>query len=336
MNYPIIPLTQVVEQAVEFERLIPLGKGGYRPPFPAYVDSTMVKTMRACMRKFELEYLHHWKSKSPSIHLHAGAAFASALEEVRRSYWENKLSPEDSLLRGVKVLIMKYGTFDEPHDTAKTLDRMIGALEFYFERWPLDKDEVKPWKWGENKYAIEFSFASALPFRHPVTGEPVTYTGRSDFIGEMSHGLYIVDDKTTSSLGAQWLHQWDLRSQFTGYVWAARDVASIPVQGAMVRGVSILKTKYDTAEVITYRPDWQVKRWLTQTVQDLQHLQEAWESGYFDFNLDEECNSYGGCLFRRVCLSNEPDAWLKNDYEKRVWDPLTREERPLLVDGNFE
>lgn len=307
-----------------------------RPPFPRYVDSTMIKTMRGCLRKFELEYLHHWKSKSPSIHLHAGSAFASALEETRRAFWEDKLSSEEALVRGAKTLIQKYGTFDEPHDTAKTLERMLGALDFYFERWPLDTDEVKPWKWAEDKYAIEFSFASPLPFDNPETGEPVIYTGRSDFIGEMAQGLFIVDDKTTSSLGPSWMHQWDLRSQFTGYVWAARNVANLPVQGAMVRGVSILKTKYDTAEVITYRPDWMVDRWLTQVVSDLMRFRDAWNSGYFDYNLDEECNSYGGCLFRRVCLSPHPDAWLEADYEKRVWDPLTREERPLLEGDHAE
>lgn len=311
--------------------VIDLGNSRVRPHFPTAVDSTMVKAFRGCPRKFELEYLNHWKSKTPSIHLHAGKAFASALEETRRSFWEDGLSPDQALERGGARLVHEYGTFDEPHDTAKTLPRMLGALIYYFDRWPLQSDPVKPHKWGPNKYAIEFSFASALPFNNPETGEPVIYTGRSDMIGEMHDALYIVDDKTTSALGSSWMHQWDLRSQFTGYTWAARDVASIPIQGCMVRGISILKTKYDTAEVITYRAPWMVERWLQQTIRDLTRMAQAWESGYFDYNLDEECNSYGGCLFKRVCTSDHPQAWLEADYEKRVWDPLAREERPVLL-----
>lgn len=316
----------------EITPLIDLGSDKYRPPFPTAIDSTMLKTARACLRKFELEYLFHWKSKSPSIHLHAGKAFASALEETRRAYWEDKLSPPEALERGMARMVVEYGTFDQPHDTAKTLPRMLGALDFYFQNWPLDVDPLKPYKWAENRYAIEFSFASALPFINPQTGEPVIYTGRSDYIGEMNDALYIVDDKTTSQLGASWVNQWDLRSQFTGYTWHARDVASLPVQGCVVRGVSILKTKYDKAEVITYRPQWQVDRWLTQVIHDLTRLAQAWESGYFDYNLDEECNSYGGCLFRRVCLAQPENQihWLEADYEKRVWDPLAREEKPLI------
>lgn len=303
-----------------------------RPPFPTAIDSTMLKTFRGCPRKYELEYLHHWKSRSPSIHLHAGAAFAAALEEVRTAFYVEGETPERALERGAGRLIEEYGTFPEPHDTAKTLPRMIGALDFYFERWPLEHDQIQPWEYAPGKRAIEFSFASPLPFDHPVTGEPLTYTGRSDFIGEMGGALYIVDDKTTSQLGASWMNQWDLRSQFTGYTWAARNVSNIPVQGCIVRGVSILKTKYDNAQVITYRPDWMVERWLRQVVEDLSRLRQAWEAGYFDYNLDEECNSYGGCLFKRICTSppENQQAWLEADYEKRIWDPLLREERKVI------
>jgi len=304
-----------------------------RPPFPSAVDSTMLKTFRGCPRKFELEYLHHWKSRHPSIHLHAGQAFAAALESTRRAFWEQGLHPEQALGKGAGALIEAYGTFDEPHDSAKTLPRMLGALDYYFEAWPLEQDELVPWEFTPGKRAIEFSFASPLPFDHPTTGDPILYTGRSDFIGKMRQGdaLWIVDDKTTSQLGAQWINQWDLRSQFTGYTWHARQIGGIPVQGCMVRGVSILKTKYDHAQVPTYRPDWQVNRWLDQVLSDLTRMRAMWESGYFDYNLDEECNSYGGCLFRRVCLSAPENqlAWLESDYERRVWDPLAREERKV-------
>lgn len=304
-----------------------------RPPFPSAIDSTMLKTFRGCPRKFELEYLHHWKSKRPSIHLHAGQAFASGLESVRRAFWEQGETPERALEIGTGRLIEAYGTFDEPHDTAKTLPRMIGALDYYFEKWPLAADPLVPWEFMPGKRAIEFSFASPLPFDHPTTGDPVIYTGRSDFLGMMSDALWIVDDKTTSQLGASWINQWDLRSQFTGYSWHAKKVAGMPVQGCMVRGVSILKTKYDHAQVPTYRPDWQIDRWLQQVLHDLERLKLAWETGYFDYNLDEECNSYSGCLFRRICLSppDSQEAWLEADYEKRVWDPLAREERPAEV-----
>lgn len=324
-------LTPFKMEALEASGFTPITQLTARPPFPETIDSTMLKTWRGCPQKFHLEYLHHWKSKSPSIHLHAGAAYATGLEAVRRAYYEQGLPPDKAVEAGAGALIEAYGTFDEPHDTAKTLPRMLGALDYYFNVWGLGTDQLKPHQWAPGKYGIEFSFASPLQFDHPMTGDPVIYTGRSDMLAEMGGALWIEDDKTTSQLGASWPHQWELRSQFTGYCWAARRVANLPVQGVVVRGVSILKTKYDHAQAITYRPDWQIDRWMKQVLEDLGRMRLAWESGYYDFNLDEECNSYGGCLFRRICLSHEPEVWLPVDFEKRKWDPLARSETKVVT-----
>ena len=58
--------------------------------------------------------------------------------------------------------------------------------------------------------------------------------------------------KRQRQLGDSWARQWELRGQFTGYCWAARE-AGIDVNGVLVRGVSILKTKYGSAQAITNR-----------------------------------------------------------------------------------
>lgn len=303
-----------------------------RPPFPATIDSTMLKTFRGCPRKAELEYFHHWKTKYPSVHLHAGAAFATGLEAARRAFYEQGQDEQTAIGAGCEALLKHYGDFECPDHIAKTPARMLGALEFYFASYPMATDMIKPYEWAPGKHAIEFSFATPLPVAHPVTGQPLIYSGRSDMIGNMSGGLFIEDDKTASQLGASWSGQWDLRSQFTGYCWSAKQ-ASLPVDGVLVRGVSILKTKYETQQVITYRRAWEMDRWIEQTVRDLERMKVMWLNGYFDYNLDEECNSYGGCLFRRVCMSQDPQPWLEQYYEQRVWDPLTHTETRLASQG---
>jgi hypothetical protein len=299
-----------------------------RPAFPSTIDSSTLKTFRECPRKFELEYLHHWKPKAPSVHLHAGGAFASALETTRRAFFEEKRPAEESLELGTAMLVKKYGSFECPPESAKSLPRMVGALEYYFSVFPLETDPMRPFEWAPGKHGIEFTFAIPLPFDHPETGEPLIYSGRADMIGQMGAGLYIEDDKTASQLGASWSSQWDMRSQFTGYAWAAAQ-SGLQVDGIVVRGISILKTKYDHMQCITYRQPWMIDRWLKQVLRDLSRMEEMWKEGYFDYNLDESCNGYSGCLFRRVCLSNTPQIWLEADYEKRVWDPLSHTETKL-------
>ncbi len=178
------------------------------------------------------------------------------------------------------------------------------------------------------KRVIEFSFAEPLSLPHPETGDPILYCGRMDMLCDYENMHLGEDDKTASQLGASWPRQWDLRSQFTGYVWGAAR-AGIKLDGFLVRGVSILKTKYDTLEAITYRPQGQLDRWYDQLIRDAKRMIRAWEEGYFDFNLDHACAEYGGCPFRDVCQMREPEQLLSMRFERRRWDPIARVETLL-------
>jgi hypothetical protein len=295
-----------------------------RPPFPETIDSTILGTFRSCQQKMFRQYMEHWKPNAESVHLVAGGAFAAGVEYARRAFYVDGKTQEEAEAIGLRALTSKYGDFQCPPESAKSLERMMGALVFYLEQYPLGNDGAIPIDRAGVR-GIEFSFAEPLPVMHPVTGNPLLYTGRADMIAEFAGGKYAYDEKTATSLGAQWANQWDMRSQFTGYCWASRQ-SGMPLNGVIVRGVSILKTKYDTMQAISYRPDWFIDRWLEQVVRDLQNMIRAWESGVWDFNLDHACEEYGGCAFKKVCLSNNPEAWLEGYFVKRKWDPLIREE----------
>jgi len=287
----------------------------------------MLAALRSCPQKFALTYMQHWKPKTESHHLHAGGAFAKGLEAVRRAFYQDKKDPDTSLQAGIHALLAAYGEFQPPDDSPKTAARMAGALEFYFSKWPLGSDPAVPAVLGD-RLGIEFSFAQPLPINHPETSEPLIYCGRADQVCDFAGGRYVEDDKTASQLGASWSRQWDLRSQFTGYTWAARS-AGISVQGVLIRGISILKTKYDCAEAVSYRPEWQVERWLGQTLRDIQRAIKCWEDGYWDWSLDHACTEYGGCTFRQICLMQDPQPFLDLNFERKYWNPLTREETLL-------
>ena len=297
----------------------------HRPMFPHTVDSTILSAFRSCPQKFFRQYVEHWKPVAKSVHLVAGGAFASGIEAARNAFYVEGADASDAEAAGLSALIKHYGDFECPAESAKSLNRMCGALEFYFSNYPLGADGANPITLASGKRGIEFSFAEPLDIRHPLTGDPILYTGRSDMIAERAGGIYIYDEKTTSSLGASWGRQWEMRSQFTGYGWAAAR-QGIKTQGMIIRGVSILKTKYDTLEVPTYRSAYELDRWEEQTIRDIQRMIQAWEAGYWDWSLDGACNEYGGCTFTQVCKSSDPELWLPTQFEKRVWDPLLRKE----------
>lgn len=299
-----------------------------RLPFPEVIDSSLIAAARSCGQKVYREYFEHWKGKDPNVHLHAGAAYAKGQEITRRAFYEEGKDAEEALALGLGALLAAYGDFQCPADSAKSAERTAGALEYYYSHYRLGEDSAIPLTLANGKRAIELGGVEVLDSLHPETGQPLQYSWRMDMAVDHNGVKLAVDDKTTSQLGASWPRQWDLRSQFTSYIWGAKR-NGIELNGFLVRGVSILKTKYDTMEAITYRPDWQIDRWYEQLLRDVERLKKQWEEGYFDYSLDHACTEYGGCQFRNVCLSRDPTQVLENFFERRKWDPITRTETKL-------
>lgn len=299
-----------------------------RYPFPEVIDSSLMNDFRSCPYRCNLAYIQHWKPRSTSVHLHAGASYATGIETARKAFFRDGKSEEDAIALGLKACFEAYGNFECPSDSAKSLERTVGALEFYFSRYPMSSDYAVPITLPSGAIGVEFSFVEPIDVLHPETGAPLLYAGRFDSLCEFAGGIFGEDDKTTSSLGASWAKQWDLRSQFTSYCWGAGN-AGIHLKGFLVRGISILKTKYDTMECITYRPQWQIDRWYVQLLRDVKRMIAMWEDGYFDMSLGDACNEYGGCQFRTVCQVEQPDRWLATDFVRRRWDPVTRTETLL-------
>jgi hypothetical protein len=295
------------------------------PYFPSVFDSSMLSTWKSCQTLFKHIYLEDWKSKGENVHRHAGKAFATALETARTSYYVDKQTSDSAVAAGLAALVSAYGDFQCPPDSAKSLERMCGAYEFYFDNYPLNESDSPPITLPSGRRGIEFSFAHPLPILHPVTGDPILYCGRMDAILQYAGGVYNTDEKTASSLGPSWSRQWDLRAQFTGYAWGARE-AGIRTDGTIIRGISILKTKYETQQAIVMHPAWQIHRWYEEMLDTVNEIVSRWRMGYFKHNLDSSCADYGGCAFRIPCLSQDPTPWLETSFEKRRWNPLMREE----------
>lgn len=313
-----------------------------QPSFPEVIDNTCRSAFRKCQTYWWYQNIFKIKPARPSIHLHAGAAFARGLEIARIAYYHDKLSPEDAVAKGVEALITAYGDFDAPPDSTKSCERMVMGLISYFERYPLNEDYLRPYEAPDGDLGVEFSFSlpiedeSGQPLLHPDTGNPLLYAGKFDMLAVPTPGsfpvpvdgsaLFICDEKTTSQLGESWRNQWRLDSQFTGYVWGAKSFG-FPVVGAVIRGVSFLKSKNDHAEVIIQRADWEIARWKRELVKDVQDMIWLYKSGQDSISMALDkgvCASYGGCAFSTLCESRNPENWIPLHYVKNLWNPLER------------
>lgn len=296
--------------------------------FPEVIDNTARSVFISCGIKAVYQLFRNLGPKEKSVHLHAGGAFAAGLEFARKAFYDQGLSPEESIKTGAEALVEYYGDFECPDDSAKSKDKMLEALFEYFLEYPLGLDAIKPMPTVPGKHAIEFRFNVPLPFKHPETGNPLSYGGRFDMLGLFNGTLFAVDEKTTSQLGATWSKQWELDSQFTGYCWAAQQYG-YAVGGAVIRGISILKTKFGHAQAIVYRPEWMIDRWYQNLLYDIEKMLELhyrWKQGLLvPSAIDKSiCSNYGGCSFFSLCTSPDPEAWIPSNYGPRDWNPLMK------------
>jgi hypothetical protein len=292
------------------------------PTFPIAIDSTMRSAFVSCPHKFYQEFIMGRALEGGSVHLIFGAAYARGLEVARQKIFGEREDVDLAIGLGIVAALVEYGEFEPPPESPKTALRCALAIIEYFHEWDPLTDHIQPLPSSDGKVAVEFKFAIPIPgVNHPETGEPLLYAGRFDMFGKFQDMTLIVDDKTTSSLGASFMNKWKLRGQLTGYVWGAREYG-YPVAGAAIRGISILKNSFGTAEVLEMRPDWQVETYLSQLQRDARRMIAHWKEGRWDQVFADACESYGGCMFQRLCTVHNPDEWAEMYYVERRWDPL--------------
>lgn len=309
--------------------------------FPHTIDNTIISTYKGCPWKARTMYMEHWKPRLLSVHLVAGKAFAAGLEVLRKKFFWEGCSIEDSLAYAIAEATRVYGP-DDYGNPNKSLLRVQQGLIYYTEEFPLDREHFPPVELA-GEAGLEFSFALPIPdprfenrpFEHPETGEPLLYTGRADQIvhhRDSPNILWVEDDKTTSRLGATWGNQWKLRAQFSGYCWAAHQ-HEFPVVGTLVRGIAFYKNGYGQQEVLSRRPQHMLDDWLRVTQDTLIRMLHDYDRGYAPRDLSETCQAYGGCPLIDAC-ANSPRAsrFLSVDFKRRQWDPV-RGLEINIVDG---
>ncbi len=294
------------------------------PRFPTYVDSTMLVTFKACHRKFYNEYIICRSPVAVSPDLHAGGAFAAGMEATRRAFWQDKLSAEDAVAKGVETLAKYWGDYEPPESNPKTFERTSAALLDYFDNYPFVTDPIQPLITADGKPAIEFTFAIPIPVLHPITHEEIVFCGRFDLLGYYNEALFVIDEKTMKAMGSKWKHAYAMRSQFMGYTWASRQ-SGYDVLGAIVRGVCIQKTQIKHGQAFCPYPKWQIERWYEEMVHSVNLMVDCWKFGNWSYDYGDSCSSYGGCMFLGPCTTENEELWLEQDFKHRVWNPLEKD-----------
>jgi len=312
-------------------------EASHRYDFPRIVDNTMRCDYVSCGQKFFKRHVLRRVGSAESIHLVAGKALASGLDKVRQlKFGPEQLSHDDAVAWGLVEFTKEYGydvERDSNKDWADSPKAYIRMAEAFLAYWKVYSGKNTP---GGEQYltedgivASELAFELELDVFHPVTGEKLKYHGRCDAMETFNGGLWLVDEKTTGSLGPQWGKQWDTRSQFMGYTYAYRQ-KGFPVVGVITRGVGILKTQITHMQVPVSFGDAALERWWKQVNIDFQRMVDDWKANDWGYNFADACNSYGKCDYSGSCLAKFEHKELKT-MPIRVWYPDAPEKSLTVV-----
>lgn len=296
-----------------------------RGTFPEAIDNTMVSAYRACPKKFWWRHSQSLQRTETSIHLTSGGAFAKGLEVVRKRYFDHGDSFDVALAKGAAALYAAYGHV-EPHPkyTAKSAHNLVGALAFYFEQWPINRGLI-PYRPSEGaRHTIEWNFSVPIGLTHPDTGKPLLYCGRFDMVARhegFQDALFGEDDKTTTQLGETWFTRWRLSNQLIGYAWGSRE-HGLKLAGFNVRGISLLKNSYGSAEDLKMINEWQIDRWLANLRLTVARMIKDYQENTWEMDMGKTCSEFGGCDYLPLCESPNPSDWIEINFVKNVWNPL--------------
>jgi len=301
--------------------------------FPSIIDNSQIGDFRKCPERWFQKYCRRIVLIDSNVHLISGGAYAKGVEVARKRYWDDRWEFRQALRAGMRAAIKYYGPF-EPHGKhyAKNIWRVLGAMEWHFNKWPIDIGIIPFKPAGAKRHAIEFSFAEPMPVDNPDNGEPLIYAGKCDMIGQdLSNGILgPVDDKTTTQPGDYWLARWDMSSQMFGYIWAAKraypEYADL-IQCAFIRGVSILKTKFGEADARCYAREDQLQKWEENTHKTLRRMVFTYQQyravgAKPEMAWGDACSDFGGCAFKMLCEATDPEIWIPVHFTENVWNPL--------------
>lgn len=305
---------------------------------PSYIDSSTLSAWRSCRRKYFWAHTLGLYPTGKSVHLIAGAALAAGMEAARKRVF---LSPSDPTLVTVEEMLeaalpafaREWGDYEAPFESPKSSLGVFTALRAYLEEYHPATDAIQPLTRADGSPAVEYTFAIPLEITHPETNDPFLFVGRFDLLGHLASIPAVVDEKTTSALGATWSAQWSLRGQFMGYIWACQQ-NGLEINTAVVRGIALLKRETKFATVIETFPQHLIDRWYRNLIRDLRSIRTAYialrEAGidtaedFYPYNFADACTSYGNCAFIDLCRAKDPEPFFSNFIHHR-WNPLARQ-----------
>lgn len=289
-------------------------------------DSTSIRALKECPRKYYYSIIEGWVPRVRSSHLSFGLFYHSALEEYDRAKAEGA-DHDQSTIRAVRrALIDSWNKeLQRPWMTdvpEKNRESLVRTVVWYLEQFK--NDSLQTIILANGAPAVELSFRYNMMIKAP-TGEEVLYCGHLDRVAKLqddSH--YIVDRKTSKhDIGTSYFEKFSPDPQISGYDFAGKVIYNLPIKGVIIDAAQVLITLSRFRRGLIPRTESQRHEWYDTTEFWIKQAFMYAEANKWPMN-DSACGMYGGCPFRPICgrAPEVREQWLRATFKKRVWDPL--------------
>ncbi len=192
---------------------------------PLYIDNSTLKAVARCSTEAMLRYAYGYTSAEERAVLRAGTAFHTMAEvHFKGGARDDALAAFD-------------GAYQEWADVnVSPVDRLAHSnLRRIIARW-IDGHALAALPFTIKPEFVEIGFSFPL-----VEDGSIVLCGRLDGLAEYEKSLWVLENKTTSRINADWLDTFTLDSQLSGYLWAAQQHTGRPVAGAFLNAVQFDK-----------------------------------------------------------------------------------------------
>lgn len=263
---------------------------------------------------------------------HGKRLFGEECFEGMKVYIEDE---EDERTRHINFALQALhssGYYDDPNDKRRTLANMEACVIAYYDRYEFGRyplfiaDRQNP----ECLIGVEVPFELVIEFKTNDTCHSYRFTGKIDGLHHMSvdnRDLCVQENKTTSYLRPEWVEQYALAHQVTGYCVAAALITGEPCHNAFIRGLQIPLKQMHGESVVrepVFREDYKIQRWFDW----FRHTTELFEK-YKDDPMSAPMYTHSCNRFFRTCsfiaLCDSPDDEKQGIIEEMVhdeWNPL--------------
>jgi hypothetical protein len=294
--------------------------------------------------------LYHLVHRREAYARNAALTFGGALHEGIASLLRRL--PEDDQ---DQAILQYFAENPAPPDEYRTAPLCLQVMRHYRARQVLPDYEWTVLSNGEPLIERPFELPLGVlevntPIQLPNWPEPrlvksihVAWSGKIDLIANVAHRNRVVDHKTTSIAGDNYVSNFILAHQVIGYVWAARQLwPSLDITGFCLNAIYLRKPLPGTTNLLAKGPknglpplDFfraffeyspiRLEQWEQNSMTLAEDFVHCLIRRYFPMFTNSCINKFGRCQYHDICTLDDPKVrhrMLMSDmYRDVTWSP---------------